>query len=75
MVFLLSLGVDLFDYVSGILACERHVTLLVHRHYGVVAASCFGSVLTACQACVIPERNAGWVDVVGAIAVHGVSPT
>jgi hypothetical protein len=77
MVFLLvsAFGVDLFYYVSGILACERHVTLLVHRHYGVVAASCFGSVLTALEAGVVTERNAGWVDVVGAVAVHGVSPT
>ena len=72
MVFLLSLWVDLFYHSKCVCTAECHVALLVQGDDCVLTLSCCR--LTACEACVIPERNAGWVDVVGAIAIHSVSP-
>lgn len=66
-----SLGVDLLNYFSGIGATKRHIPLLVHRYDCVPSLAYFSGIqLTAVKARVVPQCVAGWVDVVGAIAVH-----
>lgn len=42
----------------------------MHRHYGVAVALGLGGLLAAGHAGVVAQCNAGWVDVVGAVAVH-----